>query len=358
MFLKIIRDFLIVFGLVVLFASTNRTAMKYLSDKRGDEPAWWGTYQFSNGDLVSMSYLDMMDNFRMVRDFRVNKPPQDCPEKVNLYLFGDSYARRLRDTAFSCINKYTFLKRFENNLHYGLDTNEKNILIIEISERYFRDYFSTLRILDEVYDSTKKNKNTTLINKNKANGVNMSSFSIPITVDAIFNKNINQNLQYNLFNYNFVFPIFESKALLNFYLFNRASGDVVISKNKKYLFLKETLSPTEKASSFSVLPKEELNNIISNLNKINEHYLNEGFKEVYLSIIPNAVTIEQSEGYNNLIPEIQYNIDLKIKMINIYSFFKNNEKETWYFAGDTHWNKKGTQAWLNIVNDILQEKNK
>ncbi len=358
MFLKITRDILIVFGFVVLVASTNRQIMKYLSDKRGNEPAWWGTYQFSNGDLVSMSYLDMMDNFRMVRDFRVNKPPQDCPQKVNLYLFGDSYSRRFRDTAFSCINKYTFLKRFENNLYYGLDTSQKNILIIEISERYFRDYFNSLRIFDEVYDSTKKNKITTLVNTNKVNGVNISSASIPVTINDFFNKNMNQNIQYNLFNYNFVFPMFESKALLNFYLFNRASGDVVISKNKKYLFLKETLSPTEKASSFSALPQEELSNIILNLNKINEHYLNEGFKEVYLSIIPNAVTIEQCEGYNNLIPEIQNNKDLKIKIIDIYSFYKNNENETWYFAGDTHWNKKGAQAWLNMVNNILQEKNK
>ena len=68
------------------------------------------------------------------------------------------------------------------------------------------------------------------------NGVNISSASIPVTINDFFNKNMNQNLQYNLFNYNFVFPMFESKALLNFYLFNRASGDVVISKNKKYLF--------------------------------------------------------------------------------------------------------------------------
>jgi hypothetical protein len=379
MFQKIVRYIVIFLGLALLCCSTSRQFMEWVSQAR-DNFGPWGTYQYSNGDLVSMSYLDFMDKFRMVRDFSTKKPPSDCAGKVNLYLSGDSYCRRLRDTSFACINEYHFHKRFDFELKYHLNLSQKNILIIEISERYFRSYFHDLRMFKEFYyadklSSVEQKSNalppslqatvmsplvtphqptlSALLPLDAANATN--DFWKTFSLDALFNKNINQNLQYNMFNYNCIFPMFASKALLNFYVFNRASGDVVISKNKQYLFLKETVMPTGKGSSFSPLPKEELDTLVNNINAVYDHYRKEGFNEVYLSVIPNAVTVEQPEGYNQLIPDFEKDMRLRMKLIDVYNIFTTHTDTVWYNAGDTHWNKTGTQRWLDLVNGILKQ---
>src|ERR1019366_9750435 len=97
--------------------------------------------------------------------------------------------------------------------------------------------------------------------------------------------------------YNFIIPVFEYKAALNYYLFNRASGDVVISNDRDFLFLNETVSGTDIGSSYITIPDTEITHLVDNFNIIYDHYLANGFKEVYLSIIPNSATIVQPEGY-------------------------------------------------------------
>ncbi len=175
-----------------------------------------------------------------------------------------------------------------------------------------------------------------------------------LSVDNFFNKYINQNLQCNLFNYNFIIPVFECKAALNYYIFNRASGDAMISEDRNFLFLKETVSKTDIGSSYVPVNNSDITGIVNNFNKIYAHYKEEGFSEVYLSIIPNSATIVQPEGYNNLIPLIQNDVRLKMKVIDIYSVFKKSS-DLYFLPGDTHWNFKGKQLWLDVVNEQLMK---
>jgi hypothetical protein len=171
-------------------------------------------------------------------------------------------------------------------------------------------------------------------------------------VADLFNKNINQNLQCNLFNYDFIMPMFHWKAALNYYIFNRASGDVVISKDRNFLFYTETVSLTNVGSSYAAIPADHITAYVNNFNAIYDHYKAEGFDEVYLSMIPNSATINQPEGYNNLIPLIQKHPQLRMKLIDIYNAFKTIPGD-FYYHGDTHWNPKGKQLWIDIVNDTL-----
>ena len=59
---KVLSYIFILLGLAILWMSTSRKAMAYLSDAR-DGVAWWSTYPCNHGDLVSMSYLDFVKKF-------------------------------------------------------------------------------------------------------------------------------------------------------------------------------------------------------------------------------------------------------------------------------------------------------
>ncbi len=349
---RILSYVFIVLGLAALVISTSRNAMQYISEKR-DTTAWWGAYPCLNGDLVSLSYLDAVKRF--------NPPPDHTPfmhaahapsDNIVLYLHGDSYTYHLSDSVFTGTSAFHYIDR-NHGMEFSLDSSKRNILIIEVSERYIRPYFSTLRILDEVGNTSKnKQAQTTVF----ANGQDISYASLipSFDVNDLFNKYINQNLQCNLFNYNFIIPVFEYKAALNYYVFNRASGDVVISKDKNFLFLKETVSLTDAGSSYTHLNENDIKQLVSNFNTIYTHYRKQGFKEVYLSMIPNAASVVQPEGYNKLIPRIQSDTALKMKIIDAYSLFKNNPA-LYYLPGDTHWNSRGKQAWIDMVNEYLKQ---
>ncbi len=356
MFKKTASYFFILSGLIILWLSTSRAAMKYITDKR-DNDEWYGTYQCMHGDLTSMCYLDIVRRFNPpVVMAPLKKPAIPGPRNISLYLHGDSYmycsrTRRLNDSVFAGVGNYYFIDR-NHGMNYHLDSSKKNILLIEVSERYLRAYFSGLQILDEVCDSVVRKKTIALCNNDFNNQIIYSSIIPGFHVNDLFNKYINQNLQCNLFNYNFIMPLFESKAALNYYVFNRASGDVVISADKNFLFLKETVSLTDGGSSYVQIKSDDVIRLVNNFNVIYDHYRQNGFSEVYLSIIPNSATIMQPKGYNNLIPQIQNDQNLKMKIIDVYDSFRKSTVLL-YQPGDTHWNNYGKQLWLDLVNEKL-----
>ena len=264
---------------------------------------------------------------------------------------GDSFTWHLCDSDFAGLESFCYFQR-NHGLKYHLDTTKKNVLVIEVSERYLQSYFTGFQMFNEVIDTTIKAKKISTLPVRADAGICYSSMLPSISVNSLFNKNINQNLQFNLFNYNFMMPMFESKAALNYYFFNRASGDVVISDDRKFLFLKETISKTDIGSSYHPVSPADASTIVDVLNGIYDHYKAAGFAEVYFSVIPNSATIMQPDGYNNLIPMVQNNPRLRMKIIDIYTTFKHS-KEIYYLPGDTHWNHKGKQLWLDLLNKHL-----
>lgn len=342
---------LIAFGLAVLWASTSRTAMKWLTDNRDNE-TWWGMYPCVHGDLVSLSYLDFVPQFNprgYQRRPHFRRATATPGKKVNLVLCGDSQTWHLDDSNFARTARLCFINR-ANGGAYTLDTAMDNIMIIEIAERYLRSYFSDSRMLREV--TAKQAYQASASWPSAPRQGKVTAFA-PLTADAFFNPNINQNIQCNLFNYNFIMPVFEIKAALNYYVFNRASGDVVISENRKYLLLKETIVPEGTASSYSPVDSQEVANIVASLNKIYDHYRQAGFREVYFTVVPNTTTMVNPGGYNHLIPMVEQHPGLRIKVIDVYDVFR--QSDGWFYTGDTHWNPRGKQRWLDLVNDKLMQ---
>ncbi len=351
MFKKVLSYFFIVFGLAALVMSTSRRAMQFISEARDNEK-WWGAYPCKHGDLVSLSYLDFVKKFNPPRDLTpIKTPVYNGTKNTALYLHGDSYSYHLRDSNFAGLSTFFPIDR-NHGAKYHLDPAKRNILLIEVSERYLRTYFSGLQMLKEVIDTQAAKKGTALITP--TNGLNKYDASVlpDIHVSDLFNKYINQNLQCNLFNYNFIIPMFEFKAALNYHLFNRASGDVVISNDRNFLFLRETVSKTDIGSSYVPLNEGDITLLVNNFNLIYDHYKKEGFSEVYLSMIPNSATVMQPDGYNNLIPSVQNDPRLEIKIIDAWTAFKKSS-EILYLPGDTHWNNQGRQLWLDLVNAML-----
>jgi len=319
--------------------------MKYLSEKRGVD-AWWGVYPENHGDLVSMSYLDFVPAFKHIEGPTLIKRPYSGPANTVLYLNGDSYTQHLDPSLLNGLAAYHYISRYGPSSYY-LDTTKNNILVIEIAERIFRPYFDSLRM---IHDFTPARLAETIF-AHPAYGAILPDMS------NLFNSNINQNLQFNLFNYQCLMPLFESKAALNYYAFKRASGRVVISDDGSFLFLKETVSYTGTSSAYSPLTPDDITLLVNNLNITYDHFRAAGFKEVYLSVIPSSATIVQSKGYNNLIPLVQNDARLKIKIIDVYSAFRNNTEQL-YQPGDSHWNNKGLQIFIDLLDKVIAKHNK
>jgi hypothetical protein len=346
---RIVRYSLIAAGIVILCSSTSQAVMRFLTARR-DNDTWWGTFQSRNGNLASMAHLDFLEKFHtpQIKE-HIKKAGTNRPKKTSLLLFGDSYTWSLRDTNFEGLSSFRFINCFVGG-YFVHDDRARNIMIIAIGEARIREYFESDQMIHDVYDSAKKKNDITGIYLPQHFVIREASFiHFP---DVLYNKYINQNLEFNLFNYNFMMPLFGLKAAINYYLFKRASGDIIISDDGAYLFHKSTVDPGRISSSYSPLTVNEVNKLIITFNHIYDHFKNCGFYEIYLSIIPGTASIVQPAGYNNLIPQIQNNPHLRMKIIDIYSALKNSGGNM-FFHGDSHWNNEGKQKWVDMVNGIL-----
>ena len=301
---------------------------------------------------MGWAHLDFIKelNVRQPQTAIRRAPGNGGDAKTVLYLFGDSYSYGLADSCFAGLAGYRPINRYVRQ-YIDPDPRWRNILVIEYGERFVRQYLGDQRIFDMLQDTVHAaNRQGT---NNAINNTPHSGFS----VDSLFNKNINQNIQYNLFNYGFITPLFESKAALNYYLFGRStSSDVIISKDNTHLFFAETTEPGSSGSSYAAISDDSIGRLVSNFNTIYDHYRSLGFAEVYLSILPSPATIVQPQGYNNMIPRLQHDRRLRMKMIDMYTPFKN-AKEELYLRTDTHWNMTGKQMWVDTLNSIIARNN-
>lgn len=332
--------------------STSHSAMNRLSD-RNEVDTWWGAMRGDNGDLVYMSYLDQVKKFCSPRNYVFKKAAYQGKKGIDLYASGDSYIFLVPDSSFAAVDKYKFSWRAQNSLPYMLDSAKRNVLLIETTERYIRSIFNDTSLMHNVHREEPPKTALNFLSPVKRQ-VHYAAFPfIPQSLDALFNPNINQNIEFNLFNYNFINPVREAKGAFTYYMFSRASGSVVISDNGQQLFLKETVLKRHSESAYAPIDTAEISKIVFNLNALYRHYKAEGFYEVYLSMIPNPVSILQpGNRYNHLLPLIENDPRLEMKTISVYKDF-TTAKQRIFRPGDTHWNNNGMQIWLRKVNERL-----
>ena len=340
-------------GITALALSTSKSLSEWVRERRSlllFHGTWWGEQSGRWGDLTSISYLDQVRKFCAPKDYSFRRTGKEQNKTIDLYLYGDSYTGEIPKEAFSNTDGYFYHFRYDTR-DYTLNPAKKNILIIEASERFVRERFRSTALLQNMRVNEEPDGDKAAATAPPKR----SPQNTPFSINDVFNPHINQNLEYHLFNYNFLIFPRQAKAALSYTLFNRASGDVVISDDGNFLFYKITVMQNNLCSSYDRLGTNEVSAIVASLDTIYDHYKRAGFDEVYFSAIPNPATILQPGPYNNLIPRIQNDPKMKMPFIDLYTPFKHSEDPvSLYRAGDTHWNNKGMQMWLDMVYEVLQ----
>jgi len=303
------------------------------------------------GDLYNMSFLSA---YNMPLQYDLRKV--ESKEKgLRLFLFCDSYLiSHVEKEHFYGTDSLIKIKWWDNASYQTIekpDTSLKNILIIEMAERFVRDACSDLGLMTAplTFRSSLKQQNTSnnvLDDKEEEN---------TFLNDHFFNPNINSNLELNLFSYKIFNPVKEVKGDINYTFFHRTNKDVYVDEQNHFLYFKPTVSGNHKTNAFFPMDTAEFNHIAATLNKTRDHFISHGFEEVFFSFVPNPVSVVNPGmgSYNQLLP-LLCNMDSSIfRKIDVYNIFKSDPKK-YYAPNDTHWNSTGLQTWLDETNKQLK----
>ncbi|MBL7693113.1 MAG: hypothetical protein JNM41_16080 [Flavipsychrobacter sp.] len=327
----------LVVGLLVMVAASSKSFVFAVWDwhnKHGGDNKWYMIYHSPWGDLVSQANLDNEKKYLERKNYTYDRPADCGKGNVALYILGDSYTRDIPDSVFCNVTSLE-KSRVTQACTFRPKKGAKNVLIIEMTERYIR----------EMLHVTKDFSIPPPANSSAAGGADgVKSY-------AAF---MNRNLEYLLFHFNFVNPIRRAKASLGLNYFGRGSGNTVLSKDGEYLFFRSTVAPNGRFSSYSYVSDSEVDFCVKKMNYIYDHFKAKGFDEMYFSVIPNPATILQPEGYNGLIPRIQKSAMLKVKVFDLFSVFSSSANpDVLYRKGDTHWSDYGMHIWIDMVNSEM-----
>lgn len=348
---KIILFILALILTTVYIITAKSSLMVKLMPGKNISTSLLGSDRYYWGDLYGMSYL---------KEYKIRQESY-YPDSVNfkgkgntnLYMICDSYVWAfIKDgSSFANVNKMEYKRwLYPGNISEKLDEKKSNILIIELSERNIRLFLKNNK---ELYDKV-------YLYKDGLPEVNPFKLTLKDRLlEFSFKPLGNQNVDNNLFDFRFLTPVKELKATLNYSLFERTDVDVDVSTDKQYLFYSITVEPDLITSSFHPYSEKELSDIIEILNNAYSYYKSQGADEVYLSIIPNPVSIlEPGRGnYNNIIERIENFPGRKIKTINITQRFKKYNGQI-YNKSDSHWTYRGFYIWVDEVNSHLKNINR
>ena len=338
---------------VVYALSSSTDFMKSVTRKRYAMYSPFGSDKYKYGDLYGLSYLQP---FKIPQDgggVEGKTPdgeaeaPAYCGKSgrkrdIDLYSICDSYLFLFvkSNQEFCRGNKYSYKRSIDyGHLNVHLDKSKINVLLIERTERSVREALRDMTLETSLLPADQEEL---VITPNRA----PTNFRL--------NKEINYNLEFNLFDYKFLTPVKEFKAWLNYKVFGRTDPMVRVSQDNSRLYFSETMDTSGYTSSVVPLSDAVIDTCVSNLNKLYAHYKAMGFDYIYFCTIPNPCTMLEKEHiqYNNFIPRLQNNPALKVPVIDMYSLFAEDPQNI-YSRSDTHWNRNGYSRWLQKFNNVL-----
>ena len=106
-------------------------------------------------------------------------------------------------------------------------------------------------------------------------------------------------------------------------------------------------------SAFKPRQETEIKTLTHNLEKVGSYYKSIGFKDVYLSVIPNPASVYdyKHKPYNHLLQRVEGQIHLK--SISLYNTFRA-APQNMYYLSDSHWNALGFERWVRQANDFFE----
>jgi hypothetical protein len=317
---------------------------------------WWGSDKGGSGDLYGITSLPQFRNISEAEK-EYHAKPIKCNEKTdsyNIYGLADSYTEHIFENPknFCGASKSDYTVYTAGTTPIYLDKTKKNIFVIECVERDVRTSLADTSHLLKAFSISKEKLDE------PAPGESKHHFHFNFKI-----KNTDADYETNLWDYRVLRPLKELKSKMNFNWFNRTYPDAVLSPDGKYLLYKNTVDTSVTQCSYRPISDAEIKKLVTGFNKVYDHYKQAGFDEIYLSIIPNPTTILYPEykgfKYNQLIPKLESEPSLKLKVFDSYQLFKNSpDKDKIYQHSDTHWTKFGRQLWLNEFNTVLSSSNK
>lgn len=290
------------------------------------------------GDLYRLSNLS---EFR-VKAEKCDKAFSGQKTNVALFLAGDSFSEEGRVPADQYASK-TYFRTFVADKNHNLpEFSGKKILLIETVERHLRERFS-----DQVWENWLRKGNEEI-------QVPKVSLSLTSVYDAILNMEVPYREEMHesvLFSSDFMLKIKELKAAFNYNILGKTDPKVKILENELVYSL--DIEPGV-SSIYDEVSDEEISRIVSNANLTRQKYLDMGFDEVYLSIIPNKSSplAQKDPKYNRLIERVENHASLEIPIISVWEEFK---KGNFYQKGDSHWTCQGQKIWVDKVNVALKK---
>ncbi len=310
--------------------------------------------RWAYGDLYGLSYLHAfrvkLEPFRQY-PYRASKP---LTNKV-LYITGDSYlADKTLTSAFKKFDNVIFL---DLRFPFGpmvLDSTKQNYMLIELAERNLNNYITDRTSEIKWTKSDIQAKYNYGVAKNSNTDVQSLSLLTRIN-NVIFNPDLNRNLQLLLFDDKLLTPFKELKANLNYSLFDRLEKEVRVSTDKKRLLMAITVDTAYAESAFKPKQEKAIKALTHNLEKAGSYYRSIGFKDVYLSVVPNPVSVYDYKRmpYNHLLQRVEGQIHLKT--ISLYNTFRA-APQNMYYLSDSHWNPLGFEKWVGQANNFFEKK--
>lgn len=335
--------------LAVFVLSSNSSWMDAWAQYRNADASPLPADKLRFGDLYGLSYLHRFKQKKNlnIEDVRPYYMQSRDPSNVHLYSICDSYLYNclLNDSLLRHAEAYRYTRWGYEAKRFHLDPAKQNILLLETVERNARDILAKPEMAFEHLDMVADAAGESVRKITSGNWLRTH----------VFNRNIEQNLEYNLFEYPLFTPLKELKAWLNLSLFNRYSKDVLVSPTQDRLYYAPTADPTQKSGAFSRLPASEVDSLVTALNLMRRYYRAAGFAEVYLAIMPNPVTVlEPGLGaYNGLIPRIQRHPKLEMPVIDVYARLRHPNTSASFQRNDSHWSKDGFLTAISLIDSTL-----
>ena len=374
----VILSVICVFFLSIYIVSSSSDLMKMITPYRFHTLGILSSSRYRYGDLYGVSFLPDFKNAIWDEKAEIKRDTCNSPARINLYCVCDSYLWNYSylwmtshsPSVFCGVNSVRYVKwavedpaRWEivDPVEIELDSTKVNVLLIERAERFFQ-YIPVQGYSDKIKFVKKRpvaQRKAIKIIRQEASIFAIDQEKLVAIYNFLFNKNINQNLEFNLFDYRIFIPFKEIKAQLNYKLFERSSKEVTIIPNIPYLFMNETIDPRSVRSSFIPTDDQKISNIVSGLNTIDTYYKTNGFDAVYFSVLPNPVSIISPgyQSYNDVIKRVQNHPDLRMSMINIFDKLATAPCQV-YYNSDSHWNINGFNLWVNEFNSYLRKADK
>lgn len=305
------------------------------------------------GDLYGLSYLHQ---YKFELDPFKQYPPKPNRQNTNrvLYIIGDSFlADKTLSGAFDAFDNVTFLDRRFGFGPIKVDTAKQNYLMMEFAERNLNGY--------DISKTTEIRWPANDIKNGKSFGTASTPTGGKLPHESVFerlnrivfNKDLSRNLELILFDNKLATPFKEAKASLNYKLFDRVANEVVVSTDKKRLLFNTTVDTSSMQSAFRPKTEHAIDSIVNNLAVAKNYYLSIGFKKVFLSVIPNPVSVydDKRMPYNHLLERVEQKTDLTV--VPLYHIFKADKRNLFY-RSDSHWNPQGLDVWVNEANKVLK----